>query len=145
MSFVQGLTHFVLQKKPRGHWFGTIRCLTASQDLYVVKPVQRNSLPLHFLRCSGAAVEVSTGSSWAASPSEVSSWAVNTCRSVASKTYEISENESTVTLVKITYWVSGLCLYFGILNNWKTQFLKLDVFPCSDDGMETPTLFGFLD
>jgi hypothetical protein len=34
------------------------------------------------------------------------------------------------------------CPSSGILNNWKTAFRRLDVFPSSDEGMESPALRG---
>jgi hypothetical protein len=39
------------------------------------------------------------------------------------------------------YWVFGLCPSSGILKKHKkTMFRKLEMFPSSDDGWETPTL-----
>jgi hypothetical protein len=35
------------------------------------------------------------------------------------------------------HWVSGFCPSSRFLNNWKT-FQKLDLFPASGEGRETP-------
>jgi hypothetical protein len=40
------------------------------------------------------------------------------------------------------YWASGLCPSPGILYN--ITFRKLDLFPSSGEGRETPTLLGHL-
>jgi hypothetical protein len=105
MSFVHGFAHFLLQKYPTGHSFCIIRCWTASQDLYVVMPIQRNSLSLQALLSSGASVTVYSGSSvsifvpWSASSSDNFSWAENICTNVASKTYKINKCGIKVSLV----------------------------------------------
>jgi hypothetical protein len=39
-------------------------------------------------------------------------------------------------------WVCGLCPLAGILNNYKTTFLELDLFPSWGEGKETPTVLG---
>jgi hypothetical protein len=41
------------------------------------------------------------------------------------------------------YWVFGLCPLSGILRTQKKKtFQKLGLFPSSDEGQETPTMFG---
>jgi hypothetical protein len=45
------------------------------------------------------------------------------------------------------YWVSGLCLSSGLLNTLveNIKFRKLDLFPSSGEGRETPTLLDPLE
>jgi hypothetical protein len=40
------------------------------------------------------------------------------------------------------HWVCGLCPSSEILNNEETTFPKLDFFPSSGEGRETPTALG---
>jgi hypothetical protein len=39
-------------------------------------------------------------------------------------------------------WISGFCPLPGILSTRKHNVRKLDLFPSSNDGRETPTLLG---
>jgi hypothetical protein len=41
-----------------------------------------------------------------------------------------------------SHWVYGLCPSSRILNNQKAVFRKLDLFPSSGEGKETPTVLG---
>jgi hypothetical protein len=43
------------------------------------------------------------------------------------------------------HWVSGLCPSSVILNNYKTPFRQLGLFPSSGEGRETPTLLSSLE
>jgi hypothetical protein len=42
-------------------------------------------------------------------------------------------------------WVSGLCPSSGILNTRNTTRRRLDLFPSSREGRQTPTLLGLLE
>jgi hypothetical protein len=43
------------------------------------------------------------------------------------------------------HWISGICPSTGIVTTMKYNFRKLDLFPSSGEGRETPTLLGPLE
>jgi hypothetical protein len=60
-------------------------------------------------------------------------------------TYYGTENVLTMVYKTLNYCICGLCPQFGIINNYKTTFRKLDLFSYAGEGRETPTLLGPLE